>query len=1001
MTRWPNSVRWPAECLRRWPRTAFLVAIVGVMGWISPVAVPAAQAGTAVAASASLPDVSPTPQSMQPLSGPIPLPATVRLLVGAHTDPDALSALTGVLRTAGVNSIEQAAATDSDTPDNQLLDIWVGGPSEDNAGSARILQQFGVAGPAGLPAGGYVLVAGRDNNGRPAVVLSGVDPTGTFYAIQTFRQLLIRQDDNTSVAGVQVRDWPSFAIRGGMESFYGNPWPQADALHQIEFLGEHKMNALLYTPGGDPRVADNLWRSLYPPDQLAQFASLVSAANANHVDFMYRIDPEAQLDPSAGICHSDPADLQALADRYEQLWSIGIHTISVGWDDAGGQFVCAADTQQFGADPSPLAAAQAYVINYLYTNFVLTHPGAQLVTVPAEYAGDGPSTYRTQFAQLIPKAVQIFWTGPQVVSPTISRSDLDQASQAFGGRKLLIFDNYPVNDYAPGQQHLGPLTGRDPALADAAAGIMANEMQEEEPSLIPLFTIGDFAWNAEAYNPQQSLAAAIRELGGHGSDALAVYVANSADSPLNSGDESPVQPLIAAFLSAYAAGLPLSGPADALTAALLEAQRAPATIEAKVPDSGFVSESQPWLDKLADQAGADLFAVRALLAQTAGDRTAVQAAQSQMDTLAAAAAAIPQVVAPGVYEQLSNFAQTETSRFLSPDPTTVTAAVSRKLLVAGSAGTLSFTLTGLAPGQLDATVTAVTPPGWQATVAPSAISLRSGYRTVQTTIQLQVTPPASAAGTTANVGVSVAVAGQSTVTAQVAVTVAARPTASYQDLVLSDHPSGYWPLDDTGSTEQDSSGNSNTGHDVGTVIHGVPGALAGSADTAVQLDGGYIDVPNSPTVALSGPFTLEAWIKTTAPGQQQGIVEKYNTPSPDGFGLRIDADGRLDAFASSSTASELVQGATVVTPDAWHFVVATGDGSTLKIYLDGFQDASLDTTVLPQPGQLDLRLGARGDDTNYRLQGDLDEVAIYPSALSLQQVQAQYLAGTAAASGQS
>jgi beta-N-acetylglucosaminidase-like protein/concanavalin A-like lectin/glucanase superfamily protein/glycosyl hydrolase family 20/hyaluronidase-like protein len=1017
MTGTPNLEGRRAGGYRRRVRAIVVAAAMGVMLPASlavaspPAASPPAQAteasGTAATASARLPQasrapagapaagipqVSPTPRSMQPLPGPFALPATVRLLVGPHTDPSALSALTSVLRGAGVQDVERASAGSSGTPDGPALDIWVGGPSEGNAGSAAVLRQFGVAGPGGLPAGGYVLVAGRAR-GRPDVVLSGVDATGTFYAVQTFRQLLTRRGPDTFVAGVRVRDWPSFAIRGGMESFYGDPWPQADALHQIEFLGEHKMNALLYTPGGDARVASGQWRSPYPPDQLAQFAQLVQAANASHVDFMYRIDPEAQLDPQAGICHSDPGDLQALLGRYEQLWSIGIHTISVGWDDAGGQFVCAADTQMFGADPSPLAAAQAYVINYLYANFVLTHPGARLITVPAEYSGDGPSVYRTQFAQLIPDAVQIFWTGPAVISPTITRSDLDQASQAFGGRKLLIFDNYPVNDYATTQQHLAPLTGRDPALAGAAAGVMANEMLEEEPSLIPLFTVADFAWNASRYDPRRSEAAAIRELGGPGAAALAAYAANSVDSPLDTGSESPVQPLIAAFLTAYTSGSPLSGPAAALTAALRRAQQAPAIIDAKVPDASFVSESAPWLDKLGDQAGADLAAVQALLAQTRGDRAAVAAGQAQMDALVTAAAGIPQVVAPGVYEQLSDFAQTETGRFLSPDPTIVAPAAGRQLLAAAMANTISFTVTGLAPGQLDAQVTAVAPAGWQSTVTPSQISLRSGNRTVQATIQLHVTPPAGAAGTTGDVGVSVAVDGQGTVTAQAEASVAALPAASYPSLVLGARPSGYWRLDDAGATEADASGNGNSGHDVGPVVHGQPGALAGSGDTAVQLDGGYVDVPNSPTVALSGPFTIEAWVKTTVTGQQQGIIEKYNTPSPDGFGLRIDADGRLDAFVSSSTASQLVQGATVVTPDVWHLVVATGDGASLKIYLDGFEDASLATTLLPQPGQLDLRLGARGDDTNDRLLGDLDEVAIYPSALSLGQIQAQYLAG--------
>lgn len=929
---------------------------------------------------------------MTPLPGAFPLPATVRLMVGPRTDPSALDTLTNVLREAGVSNVEQAAASPTDTPEPGALDVWVGGPAEGNTGSATVLSQFGVAGPDGLPADGYVLVAGRDR-GRPAVVLSGVDATGTFYAVQTFRQLLTHHDSTTLVSGVRVRDWPSFALRGGEESFYGPPWSQADALRQIQFLGQHKMNELLYTAGGDPRTAGSLWRSPYPPDQLAQFAALVQQADAEHVDFMYRIDPEAQLDPQAGICHSDPNDLSALLTRYEQLWSIGIRTISVGWDDANGRFVCAADTAKFGGDASPLAAAQAYVINYLYTNFVQTHPGATLVTVPAQYWGDASTPYRTRFAALIPPAVRIFWTGPQVVSPAISRSDLDQASQAFGGRKLLIFDNYPVNDYATNQQHLGPLVGRDPALAGAAEGIMANEMLEEEPSLIPLFTIADFAWNAPAYDPQRSWAQSIQELGGAGSQALQVYAANSVDSPLNTGPKSPAQPLIDAFLTAYTSGAPLQHPAGVLTDALRQAQQAPAAIRASVPDPSFVSESGPWLDKLADQAGAGLAAVDALLAQTRGDQDAVRAARAQMDALVSQAQAIPQVIAPGVYEQLTSFARAETDRFLSPSPTTVSAGATRQLLAAGASNTLNFDLAGLAPRQLNATVTATVPAGWQATVVTPTISLDSHYRSVRASIQVHVVPPASAIGSTATIGVSVTVEGQGVITATTAATVSARPTASYPSLVGGDHPVGYWRLDDTGSSDRDSSGNGNDGHDVDGVVHGVPGALAGSSDTAVQLNGGYVDVPNSPTVALKGPFTLEAWIKTTATNQQQGIIEKYNTPYPDGYVLRIGDDGLLHGYVNNDTTFVGATGSTVVTPNVWHFVVATCDGSSIKVYLDGFLDGVTNTTLLPRPGQLDLRLGARGDDTADRLQGDLDEVAVYPSALSADQIQQQYLAG--------
>lgn len=937
-----------------------------------------------------LPVVSPTPQSMSPFSRSFHLPAAVSLVTGANTDPAALARLRDILHAAGVTQPGQRPAGTPPTDPN-ALDILVGGMSEGNTDSDAVLRQLGVTIPAGLPSGGYVLAAGFLGN-RPVVVLDGVDAVGTFYAVQTFRQLIQPQGANNNIPGVQIRDWPSFVVRGGEESFFGDPWPLADVLHQIDFLAAHKMNRLLYTAANDPRTVGGLWRSPYPPDQLAQFAQIVAHAQANHVDFMYRIDPEAQNDPAAGICHSDPNDLQALLARYEQLWSIGIRTMSVGWDDDTGQFVCAADTTTFGADVSPLAAAQAFVVNHVYTNFILTHPGSSLVTVSSEYHGDQMSTYRSRFSELIPPQVHMFWTGPQVVSPTITRSDLDLSSQAFGGRQLLIFDNYPVNDYSPLQQHLAPLVGRDPHLAGAAEGIMANEMQQEEPSLISLFTIADYAWNAAAYDPQRSWTASLAEFGGPGAAALRVYAENSVDSPLNTGQISPAQPAIATFLQAYTAIAPVDGPGAQLTNLLRAAADAPAAIRAHVANPAFLSESSPWLDKLAAQANAGLTAVAALLAQTHGDRATVTTDRATLTTQVANAKAIPQIVAPGVYERLTGFALAETARFLSPTPTTVTPLAARVLLGAGTTNTVSFTLVGLAPGNLQATVQAQVPTGWQATPVQPTISLHSQNRTVTTTLQLQVTPPASAVGTTTNIGIVVAVQGQNTITATVPATVAAVPTTAYPDLVLASHPVGYWRLDDT--TNHDSSGHNHDGQDVPPVTHNVPGVLTGSTDTAVLLNGGYINVPTSTDLSITGPFTLEAWIHPNVSGIQQAIVEKYDRPAPNGYIIRIADNGVLNAFVNGPTTLSLAVGATVLTPNQWHHTVSVYDGTTLTIYLNGFADGQVAVTQPPGAGTDDVRLGARGDDTAFRLQGNLDEVAIYPAALTIDQIRQHYLVAT-------
>ncbi|HEY0699377.1 MAG TPA: hypothetical protein VGD43_16380, partial [Micromonospora sp.] len=51
------------------------------------------------------------------------------------------------------------------------------------------------------------------------------------------------------------------------------------------------------------------------------------------------------------------------------------------------------------------------------------------------------------------------------------------------------------------------------------------------------------------------------------------------------------------------------------------------------------------------------------------------------------------------------------------------------------------------------------------------------------------------------------------------------------------------------------------------------------------------------------------------------------------------------------------------------------------------------TAVSPGSGTASIKLGGRGDDSYQRLQGDLDEAAIYDRALTAAELQEHYFAG--------
>jgi len=81
--------------------------------------------------------------------------------------------------------------------------------------------------------------------------------------------------------------------------------------------------------------------------------------------------------------------------------------------------------------------------------------------------------------------------------------------------------------------------------------------------------------------------------------------------------------------------------------------------------------------------------------------------------------------------------------------------------------------------------------------------------------------------------------------------------------------------------------------------------------------------------------------------------------------------------------------------NTWTYLVATYDGTTARLYVNGTLAASGAMSYAPNTAQpLRAAAGATEGSPRYFLPGTLDEVAVYGSALSATRVQAHYNAGT-------
>jgi hypothetical protein len=353
------------------------------------------------------------------------------------------------------------------------------------------------------------------------------------------------------------------ALRGIIEGFYGPPWSHRERLDLLAFCGRHGLNAFVYAPKDDPYHRES-WREPYPPAELARLAELVAAAERHGVAFHWSVAP------GLDVCHACDDDLARLVAKAEQLWSIGVRSFHILYDDIADELHCDLDRQRFGAEASPVAAAEAHLANRFLAEFLRPRGEAgPLVVCPLEYHGTHTSPYRETLGARLEPDVVLWWTGPEVVSPTIAAADVAAARAAFGGHPLLLWDNYPVNDFEPSRLFLGPLVGRE---ALDLAGAVANGMVQAAPSKLAFATFADWARDPAAYDPEASWEAALAALGGEAAGALRVLAAASRSGPLGGADE----------LAEPAA---LARAADELTV--------------RLDDAWFLDAAEPWLETLA------------------------------------------------------------------------------------------------------------------------------------------------------------------------------------------------------------------------------------------------------------------------------------------------------------------------------------------------------------------------------------------------------------------
>lgn len=415
----------------------------------------------------------------------------------------------------------------------------------------------------------------------------------------------------------QQKQAESFAIRGVVEGFYGAPWSMAQRVNMLNFMERYQFNTYVYAPKDDPYQRKD-WDKPYPADQLAQLKDLVQAAKKNNIRFVYSISPgiPAPLPDETitaeraeeSITFSSTNDRAKLLAKLDQLRSIGINNFMLSFDDVEKKLK-APDQDAY------LSYQQAHIelANAVLQEEKKKEASFQLWFAPTVYYGVKDNPYWLAIRENLDPSIPVIWTGSWVLNEAITSEQADQVAKLIG-RKPLIWDNYPVNDYtyvvkkAP-QLLLGPLENRSGDLGEHSVGLIANPMIQPESSKIALATVAQYLQKPYAYDPEAAWTKAIADLNGILDRAAFEMFARFAEE---SSLRETGNPAFVSLTDSYWKEQEQTARqtySDKIRDQLNTVSQLPQQLHATVKNQQLLAEIDPWLKKLGQEASLALAAL--------------------------------------------------------------------------------------------------------------------------------------------------------------------------------------------------------------------------------------------------------------------------------------------------------------------------------------------------------------------------------------------------------
>lgn len=176
-----------------------------------------------------------------------------------------------------------------------------------------------------------------------------------------------------------------------------------------------------------------------------------------------------------------------------------------------------------------------------------------------------------------------------------------------------------------------------------------------------------------------------------------------------------------------------------------------------------------------------------------------------------------------------------------------------------------------------------------------------------------------------------------------------------------------------------------------------PVSATGKLSFGFDFDGGndYLNTSSTEALQLTNAFTLSAWIKQDTQGDSNSDMVVIGKESGSKGYLLRTGGRKVEVSVGDGSSWHTLTASTTFSLGTWHHIAATLENNVLKVYLDGYlngmSDQGVSTVIATSTSN--IFIGNSPVDLTRSFDGTLDEVAIFNTALTDEDILNMYIRG--------